>query len=468
MAQYGEKAFTEAFVEYLSWLAAVPVLFLTILLHEVGHFIAARLMKVRVEEFGIGFPPRMLVLGERNGIKYTLNWLPIGGFVKMAGEEDPNVPGSLASKKPWQRVVVLSAGALMNLLLAFLLFTGLAMYGHTEVVSNQLGTHYVEPDSPGASAGLLPGDILVSINNRPITSYEDLQIETTLNRGVTVTLVLDRQGQRITTQLVPRKNPPERQGAIGIRVDYYEAPVTVQWVAPDSPAEQAGLREGDVIVALDGQETPNSLAYMAYADSRLGQELTLTVRRDGQEFTVPVANPAAYEGLPMGLDYHRIAYRTYPLDQALAEGWQETVNATALVPRTLAGIFRSSVSVSDMSGVVGITYAAAQVVRSAGFYGLLRLMAIISVNLFLVNLFPLPALDGGRLVFVLLEWIRGGRRISPEKEGLIHMVGFFLLLALIALITYYDIARVIRMEHQNVVALYDFGRWFSWRIPGGP
>jgi regulator of sigma E protease len=98
MAQYGEKAFTEAFVEYLSWLAAVPVLFLTILLHEVGHFIAARLMKVRVEEFGIGFPPRMLVLGERNGIKYTLNWLPIGGFVKMAGEAWPaKSPGSALS-----------------------------------------------------------------------------------------------------------------------------------------------------------------------------------------------------------------------------------------------------------------------------------------------------------------------------------------------------------------------------------
>jgi len=456
----------EALVQYLSWLAAIPVLFLTILLHEVGHFVAARLMKVRVEEFGFGFPPRMLVLGERNGTKYTLNWLPIGGFVKMAGEEDPNVEGSLASKKPWQRVVVLSAGALMNLLLAFVLFTGLAMYGHTEIVSTRVGTYYVEPGSPGQAAGILPGDILTAINGKPITAYEDLQVETVLNRGVTVTLVLDRQGELLTTQVQPRKEyDTATQGPIGIRVDYYESPVTVQWVLSGSPAEAAGLREGDVIVALDGQEVPNNLAYLIYADSRLGQELTVTIRRGGQDITLQVPNPAEYAGLPMGAVYHRLVYVTYPLGRAVSEGWQETVSAAVLVPRTLASLVRGSTPLSDMSGVVGISYAAAEVVKSAGFYGLLRLMAIISVNLFLVNLFPIPALDGGRLVFVLLEWIRGGRRISAETEGLIHMVGFFLLLALIAVITYFDIARVIRMETASPQTFLDLGRSLAGVLP---
>lgn len=466
MAQYGENGFVEAFVVNLSWLAAIPVLFLTILLHEVGHFVAARIFKVRVEEFGIGFPPRMLVLGERNGTKYTLNWLPIGGFVKMAGEEDPNVTDSLASKKPWQRIIVLSAGALMNLLLAFILFTGLAMYGHTERLSKQIGAYYIEPGSPGEAAGILPGDVIVSINGRPIIAYEDLQIETVLNRGVTVTLVLDRQGQPITTQLVPRKNyDPETQGPIGIRIEYYESPMTVQWVLSDSPAEQAGLREGDVIVAVDGQETPNNLLYLAYADSHLGQDLTLTVRRDGQDLTLQVPNPTTYQGVPMGLVYQRVTYVTYPVIQALAEGAQETVSAAALIPRTVASLVRGSTPLSDMSGVVGIGYAAGQVVQSAGLYGLLRLMAIISVNLFLVNLFPIPALDGGRLVFVLLEWVRGGRRISPEKEGLIHMVSFFLLLGLIAVITYFDIARIIRMETTSTQTFYELGRWWESVLP---
>jgi regulator of sigma E protease len=444
---YDRSKIEEVALEFLYWLIAIPVLFILILIHEIGHFIAARLMKVRVEEFGIGFPPRMLVLGERNGVKYTLNWIPIGGFVKLAGEEDPAVPGSLAGKKPWQRIVVLIAGALMNLLLAFFLFTGLAMYGHTEVVSQQIGAYAVEPASPAERAGLQPGDIIVSVNGRSMKSYEDIQIETTLNRGVTVTMVLDRQGQTINTALTPRKEPPANQGPIGIRLAYVESPVTIQWVAPDSPAAQAGLREGDIITAIDGQPVRNSLDYMAYADTHISQTLTLSVQRGGQALApLELANPIAYAGVPMGIDYVRLAYRTYPLGQGLVEGWQQTVDATVLIPRTLAGLFRASVPVSDLSGIVGITYAAAQVVRTAGLYGLLRLMAIISVNLFLVNLFPLPALDGGRIAFVVLEWIRGGRRISPEREGLVHMIGFFLLLAFVALITYYDIVRVIRMS----------------------
>ena len=434
----------------LYWLIAIPVLFILILIHEVGHFVAARLMKVRIEEFGIGFPPRMLVLGERNGVKYTLNWIPIGGFVKMAGEEDPDVPGSLASKKPWQRIFVLTAGALMNLLLAFILFTGLALYGHTEIVSQRIGAYRVEASSPAERADIQPGDWIVSANGRPIHSQSDILIETTLSRGVTITMVLDRQGQPVTTTLRPRKEgeyPKDQQGPIGIRLVYYESPVTIQYLSPGSPAETAGLRVGDVITAIDGQPVTDSMDYVVYADTHMSQTLTLSVRRDGQDLPpIQVSNTIAYESWPMGIDYLHLGYVTYSLGQALAEGVQETVDATVLIPRTLASLVRGSVPLSDMSGIVGITYTAAQVVRTAGLYGLLRLMAIISVNLFLVNLFPLPALDGGRIAFVLLEWIRGGRRISPEKEGLVHMIGFILLLAFVAIITYYDIARWISMS----------------------
>lgn len=449
-------------MNFLYWLVAIPVLFVLILVHEIGHLIAARLMKVRVEEFGIGLPPRMLTLGERKGVKYTLNWLPIGGFVKLAGEEDPTVPGSLAGKKPWQRVIVLISGALMNLLLALLLFTGLAMYGHSEVVSRQVGIYRVEPGSPAALAGIQPGDIIVAINGREMKSYDDIQIETSLNRGITITMVLDRQGQTVVTSLVPRRQPPENRGPIGIYLSYYESPVTVQYVAPGSPAEKAGLRAGDIITAIDGRPIPDSLAYMIYIDAHFGEKLTLSVRRDGQDLPpVPLLNTTS-EGLPMGIDYLRLAYRTYPLGQALAEGWQETIDAIVLIPRSLAGLLTGSVAVSDLSGPVGIVIYSAQVARLAGLYGLLRLMAIISVNLFLVNLFPIPALDGGRLVFVFLEWLRGGRRISPEKEGLVHMVFFFLLLGLLAVITYYDIARAIQSESAQLDGLLrGLGFWLG-------
>lgn len=439
-------------MDWLFWLLAIPVVGLLILIHEVGHFWAGRWMKVGIDEFGFGYPPRMLKLFEKNGVEYTLNWIPFGGFVRLAGEDDPNVPGGLSSAPAWRRLVVLVAGAAMNLVLAFVLFTGLAMYGRVEVVSDRVGIYRVESGSPAQQAGLQPRDMLLEINGREIDSLEDLQIETTLNRGSTVSLEVDRDGQVFTTELVPRKDPPEGQGSIGIRMSYYEPDVTVQDVVAGSPAEQYGLQAGDRIVAINGQVMRDSLDYEIFIDTHPDETVRLSVQREGQAepLVINTVNESdyfeRYQGWAFGIAYWRTARKTYTLGPGLVQGWRETVDAAALVPRTLAGLIRRSVPVSDISGPVGITFITKEVAQSAGLYGVLSVAAMISVNLGLVNLLPIPALDGGRMLFALLEWIRRGKRISPEREGILHAIFFFLLIAFLVVVTYNDIVRIFTMN----------------------
>jgi regulator of sigma E protease len=438
-------------------LIGIPTLAVLILIHEVGHFWAGRWMKVRIDEFGFGMPPKILTLFRRNEVEYTLNWIPLGGFVRFAGEEDPTVKDGLAQKKPWRRAIVLTAGAFMNMLLGFLLFTGLVMYGRPEMVSDRLGIYRVDPGSPAEAAGIQPGDVVVAINGKKVTSFGDLAIETTLNRGYTVTLALERDGQAFTADVFARRDgeyDDEREGPMGVALEYYEAPVILTTIYEGGPGEKAGLRVDDLIVAIDGQPVRNSVEFRAYLDSHFDETVTLSVQRDGVDLPpIEVENPLemelkGQEGLvslelrPLYVDYVRWVLRRYALGPGLVEGWRQTAEAAVLVPRTLAGLFRGSVPISDVSGPVGMVDATARVAREAGFYGVLTLAAIISVNLGLVNMLPLPAFDGGRLIFAFLEWIRRGKRISPEKEGLVHFIGFLLMLALFIVLTFNDIVRL--------------------------
>jgi regulator of sigma E protease len=336
----------------------VVIFSLLIFVHELGHLLAAKATGVYVEEFGFGYPPRLARLGEWRGTTISLNWLPFGGFVRMH-EDEPNVAGGLASKSRKVRALVFTAGSLMNLLLAIVLFTTLFLVGAlTPVDKPGAGVYFVAPGSPAQTAGITPGDTIVSVGGEPVDDVEEAVALIQASLGQPLTLQISRNGKLLEPMTVtPRANPPENEGALG--------------VALDLPLERQSY--------------------------------------------------AVVEAIPMGLQ------------------------TTA---RTVQGIYLSLRSAIvgetelELSGPIGIYQHTAQAARS-GIEQLLELTAMLSVNLFMLNLLPLPALDGGRLIFVLLEWIRGGRRIPAEKEGFVHLVGMMLLIGIMVIVTYADIRRLV-------------------------
>ncbi|MEA3345611.1 MAG: M50 family metallopeptidase [Chloroflexota bacterium] len=346
-------------------LAFIVILGALILVHELGHFWAAKRAGIKVEEFGLGYPPRLLTLGHWGETEYTLNAIPFGGFVRMAGEEDPDIPRSLASKSKRVRLVVLGAGAAVNLLLAFALFWA------------------------------------------------------TFLLGVPV--------------------PVEFNG------------VSILNVASDSPAEAAGLRRGDLILAVDGSSVQSPQKLTDYIHQHLGEEIRLKVQRGEETLNVPVVPRQKWpenQG-PVGVVIQPRASKTeihaYPWWQALWLGLRQTLSTILLTLYVPVLVLRGLMPAKAIRpvGPVGIAQmagnAARRVVSTGWWFPLLQLTATISAGLCLANLLPLPGLDGGRILFVILEAIRG-RRISPEKEGIIHLIGMALLIILMLIITYHDIA----------------------------
>jgi len=339
--------------------AFVGILVVLIIAHEFGHFIAAKAFRVKVDEFGLGFPPRVLSL-KRGETVYSLNAIPLGGFTKMAGEEDPTVPRSLASKRIGTRLLVLSAGSIMNIILPLLLFSIAFMVPHNLIIGKVV-IEEVAPNSPAARAGIEPGDTFLSLNQKPVHNIEDLQRYIELNLGKEATIIIQHSDSTTEgVEVVPRWRPPEGQGAIGIVVRMTNATIVRQ----SEPAWRAA-----------------PLAVSACAE-------TFVLFKNG---------------------LLAVATGTTPL---------------------------------QVAGPVGIAQITGEVAK-AGISPLLEFAAFLSINLALINIFPLPALDGGRIAFVLLEWVRRGKRVSPKTEGLVHFIGFTALLVAIMVITYRDILHII-------------------------
>ena len=340
----------------------IAILVLLILAHELGHFMTAKLSGVKVEEFGLGFPPKLISF-KRGETVYSLNAIPLGGFTKLLGEEDPTLPGSLASKSIPTRVLVLSAGSLMNILLPILLFSISFMIPH-DMLLEKVQIEEVAPGSPAQSAGIEPGDTILEINDHPIKNRGDVGYLIQRNLSSEVNILLEKAdlSQR-EVKMKPRWNPPEGQGAIGI-----------------------------VITGVDS-----------------------TVVRESSPF---------WKAIP----------------SSITRCWEILVLFRNEIVKLIIG--GTGLQVTGPIGIAELTGEFAK----AGMSALLEFTALISINLAIINLFPFPGLDGGRLVFVALEWVRRGKRIPPQKEGLVHLIGFIILIGILVVVSYYDIIRIIHGE----------------------
>jgi regulator of sigma E protease len=348
--------------------SGVIVFSVLVLVHEFGHFAAAKRVGAKVEEFAFGFPPRLFAV-RRGETEYAINLIPFGGYVRLLGEEDPSSAGSLASKTPWQRIQVLTAGAGMNVLLGIVLFAATFTIGVpvAETVS-EVTVAGVAAASPAAAAGLRANDIILRLDTHPIKTIADLQQFTLEKVGQETILTIKRDGEVLPPiSIVPRADPPPGQGALGIQISNYRT------VVRSYPVWEA--------------------AWMA-------------VQRSLEVVVVTLTAPIA------------IARGLIPGDAARPIG---------------------------VVGIAQLTGAVSSQIPTQGWVPILNLTGYLSIGIAIAQLLPLPGLDGGRLVFVLLEWIRRGKRIRPEREGMIHLAGLLFLVTLMVVITYYDIVNPIQV-----------------------
>ncbi len=428
----------------------VPILAVLILVHEFGHFFAARAVGAKVEEFGIGIPPR-LKGWERNGVIWSLNWIPFGGFVRVKGEDGKDMESdSMNSKTPWQRAFFLAAGSMMNLLLALVLMV--LVVGFQGVSSSSIYIGEVAPDSPAQAAGWLPGDKIIEVAGVPVTSSDEVGARARDFGGKPMNVKLERNGEIVDSTVTPRANPPADQGPTGVKIsEDVVARVSVKEVAEGSAAAAAGFEPGDRIVAANGEPADTNFVVYSSLLNNQGGSAEITVDRDGTEEKIALAVPAiAAEGDPYadtGLTMTvEPVFEKVPLLQIIPRGVSEVWSQTSQMLAGLRDLLTGKAPLGQIAGPIGMGQITSEVIDASPlplWVTLAQLATLLSLNLAILNLLPLPALDGGRLFFILIELLRGGKRIPPEREGLVHLAGMILLIGVMFVVAFLDIGRIL-------------------------
>ena len=430
------------------------VLGVMVLIHEWGHFIAARLFGVRVDVFSIGFGPRLF--GWKKGpTDYRVSALPLGGYVRMAGQDLSEVdsgdkpptggPDELMSKPRWQRALISFAGPAVNLVFPIFLLTGLfSIVGVPYPAYLDAPVHVTGLPANTAEPGPLPlkaGDTVVAINGVPTPTWEKALLALKqIAPNAMVKLEVDDSGSRRTVE-VPAKEIADPNKILG----YAPIRPIIDQVAPGTPAERAGLREGDEITAVDGKKVEYWEQFREATQGSNGQPMTLDVTRKGQSvhLTVTPKKDAAETGqnvYQIGvLPRDESAYKHVSFSESVRFASSGTVDTITRTVDVVGKLFSGRVSIKQLQGPVGISHMAGQAVRR-GPLDVISLMVLISINLGILNLLPIPILDGGNILLLAIEGIMRRDLSLSFKERFVQ-VGLVFLLVIFAIVMYNDILR---------------------------
>ncbi len=433
---------------YWSLLYQIPIgligLSLMVFVHELGHFLAAKWMGVRVHTFSIGFGKK-LVRFKRGDTEYCLSAIPFGGYVAMAGENPDE--GGYGSTDEFQRksiparIFIAIAGPAANLIFAVAILFGLNLYGVQEPRQTVVVGH-VEEASAGERAGVLVGDRLISFGGRPLRNWEQFMQEAALGGPRERSLVIEREGRADTLALTPEMNP---QFGIAFTGLFGEGEVQVQRLMPGRPAARAGLQPGDVIDRVDGVRIPSALALIEMINGSEGRPLEMALRRGDDTLTAVVtpAHDADSDRWLIGI-YPASVVPTVFVRRGPVESMQTSLSQTwdhaTLIFRTLGGLLTGQVQVKALSGPVGIVQMFSFNLQHST-QRLLEFTALLNTNLAVLNLLPLAITDGGLILFLLIEAVRR-KPVSPRVQGAISRVAVSFFIVLFLFITFQDILRI--------------------------
>ncbi|HEY9594328.1 MAG TPA: RIP metalloprotease RseP, partial [Spirochaetia bacterium] len=468
----------------LTILLGIVGLGIMVFVHELGHFVAARICGVGVEVFSLGWGPRMVGF-TRGGTTYQVSWIPIGGYCKMKGELVPGLaggsggpqgaggaapsiggstaiqpvtehePGSFLAAPPWRRIVIAAFGPLFNVLFALVIFFAIWWAGFNIYSTDNrvvLATDYTldsfTTPPPATAAGLKTGDRVTAINGAAIGNFQDIleHVSVAPNARLVFTVVRTEGGvdRTLTLPMTPQLDKDSGAGRIGI---YAWFDPVVDGVTPGSAAGIAGLRKGDRIVAVDGKPVRNSIDLSQTLSARPAK-VDVTFERSGAEQTAPLVFVYDEKGAPnLGISFASLVYRTPRLGPggAVVKAADETWTTVTLTVKSFGLLFQGIKLRNAVAGPLRITYYIGTAATSgfqlgvgAGVVSFLRFLAFLSVVLFLMNLLPIPAMDGGQIILFIVEIIRG-RPVQSRAIWQIQLVGFSLLIMLALFVTFSDV-----------------------------